>query len=459
MPKQLLLGAFEELTPNFISNAWHHERGDTSDFASLEFWQNMARQLDQAGFDFLFFAEALGYPMTSEGVVPEVVIREAVQFPVHDPLMIVSGLAATVDRLGFVVTASTTSQHPYLNARSFATLDHLSRGRIGWNIVTSDQQNALVRLLGQSSITPHDKRYERAREFVDLNLRLWEGAWEDGAVVADKARKVFAEPEKVHRIQHVGEHFRFDGYFAATPSVQRTPTLLQAGTSPAGKDFAAGYAECVFVQERELDRLKATVQDIRDRAVANGRPADSIKIVNSVSIIVAETAEKAEALRHELNTTPTRAAAAALFMGWSGVDLGSLDPDSTLDEVATEVGQTMVNLWRSPDGVSPTVGAVLDSLPSTIGGVKVTGTAEHVAAELERIAAETDIDGYLVESTYGGMDSYREFIDQVMPILRERGVIPTVGRRGSLREMLTGATSARLPETHPGARYRAGSAE
>ncbi|WP_344753966.1 NtaA/DmoA family FMN-dependent monooxygenase [Gryllotalpicola koreensis] len=453
MSKQLVLGAFEEFTPNFISNAWHHPRGDTSDFATLEFWQSLARELDAAGFDFLFLAEALGYPMHGNDV-PEVVIREAVQFPVHDPMTLISGLAATVDRIGFVVTASTTAQQPYLNARSFTSLDHLTKGRIGWNIVTSDQQEALTKLLGHRSITPHDERYRRATEFVELELELWEGAWEDDAVVYDKVAKVFADPAKVHRIVHHGEYFDLDGYFPAIPSPQRTPTLLQAGTSSAGTDFAARFAECVFTQDREWDRAAATVAMLRSKAVAAGRPADSLKVINGASFIIGQTDAEARALREELNHTPTRAAAAALFMGWSGVDLGRLDPDATLDDVSTEVGHTMVDLWRRPDGQSPTVGEVLDSLPSTIGGVKFTGTAEGVAAQIEDFVERTDVDGFLVEFTYGGVESYRDFIDQVMPILRSRGLLPEQHRRGSLREMLTGSAGSRLPDWHPGASYR-----
>lgn len=449
MPKQLVLGAFEELTPNFISNAWHHPRGDTSGFATLEFWQELVRELDAAGFDFLFLAEALGYPMQGDRV-PEVVIREAVQFPVHDPLMIVSGLAATVQRLGFVVTASTTAQNPYLNARAFTTLDHLTRGRIGWNIVTSDQQQALTKLLGQTGITPHDERYRRAAEFVDVELQLWEEAWEDDAVVYDKAAKVFADPAKVHRITHDGPYFRLDGYFPAPPSPQRTPTLFQAGTSSAGTDFAARYAECVFTQDREPERAARTVRLLRAKAVEAGRPGDSIKIVNGASFIIGPTDEEARELREELNHTPTREAAAALFMGWSGIDLSGLDSDATLDEVSTEVGQTMIDLWRRPDGQSPTVGEVLDSLPSTIGGVKFTGTAESVAQQLEDFVAETDVDGFLVEFTYGGIESYRDVIDGVLPLLRRRGLLPAEPRRGTLREMLTGASGPGLPAWHPG---------
>ncbi len=454
MPKQLVLGAFEEFTPNFIGNSWHHPRGDTSAFATLGFWQELVGAVESAGFDFFFLAEAIGYPMNDEGEVPEAVIREAVQFPVHDPIAIMSALAATVPRIGLVVTASTTAQKPLLNARTFTTLDHLTEGRIGWNIVTSDNQQAMVRLLDLGQITPHDERYARAEEFVELELQLWEGGWEDGAVLADKSSKTWADPARVHRIRHDGQYFRFDGYYQAIPSPQRTPTLFQAGASAAGTAFAAKYAECVFTQDRDPARLAKTVAGLRERAVAGGRPADSIKIVNGASFVIASTEEEATRLREELNHTPTREAAAALFLGWSGVDLGKLAPEATLDEVSTEVGQTMLSMWRNPDGTSPTIGEVLDSLPSTIGGVKFTGTADSIAAEVESFVEATDIDGFLVENWYGGAEGYVDFIELLMPKLRERGLLPPAPRTGTIREMLTGSTSPQLPDWHPGRRYR-----
>ncbi|MGB4779640.1 NtaA/DmoA family FMN-dependent monooxygenase [Microbacterium sp.] len=456
MTKQLILGAFEEFTPNFIGNSWHHPRANTSGFASLGFWTDMVRKLDAAGFDFFFVAEAIGYPMNDEGEVPEAVIREAVQFPVHDPLAIMSALGAAAPRIGLVATASTTAQQPLLNARTFTTLDHLTGGRIGWNIVTSDNQQALVRLLGRTQVTPHDERYAAAEEFVDLDLELWEGAWDDDALRADKAARVFADPAKVHRIRRDGRYFRFDGYFPATPSPQRTPVLFQAGTSEAGTSFAARFAECVFVQDRNAGRLAGTIAKLRAKAVAAGRPADSVKIVNGSSFVIAETDAEAQRLRAELDATPTREATAALFLGWSGVDLGRLDPAATLDDVSTEVGQTMLALWRNPDGTSPTIGDILDSLPSTFGGMKFTGTAASVADQVAAFVETTDIDGFLVENWYGGADGYTEFTDLLMPVLRERGLLPATPRTGTLREMLTGTGSPRLPDWHPGARYRRG---
>lgn len=453
MTKQIVLGAFEEFTPNFISNAWHHPKAETREFASLAYWQNLARELEAGGFDFLFLAEALGYPMSGDDV-PDVVIREAVQVPVHDPMTLVSGLAATVDRLGFVVTASTTAQQPYLNARTFASLDHLTEGRIAWNIVTSDNQVALTRLLGLNGITPHDERYRRATEFLELSLRLWEEAWDDDAVVYDKATRTYADPAKVHRIRHDGTWFRYDGYFPAIPGPQRTPLLLQAGTSPAGRAFAGRFAECVFIQDRDLDVASSVVADLRARAVSNGRRAEDIKVIDAVSIIVGDTEDEAARLRAELDSTPSPEAAAALFMGWSGVDLMKFPMEATLAEVSTEVGRSMLSLFQKGDE-SPTIREILGTITTAIGGIRVTGTPEQVADQLQEIVDRTDVDGFLIEYTYGGVATYRDVIDKVLPLLRERGMLPATPRGGTMRERILGGDS-RLASTHPGVAHRTG---
>jgi FMN-dependent oxidoreductase (nitrilotriacetate monooxygenase family) len=386
-----------------------------------------------------------------EDTIPDVVVREAVQFPVHDPLTLVSGLAATVDRLGFVVTASTTSEQPYLLARRFASLDHLTRGRIGWNVVTSDMQTALVKLLGAGDVTPHDRRYDRAEDFIDLTLKLWEGGWSDDPFILDKQSRVFTDLSKVHRISHEGDFYSLDGYFPVSPSPQRTPTLFQAGASERGIQFASRIAECFFIQERDLTKAAKLVSTIRAEVEKRGRPGESVKVINSISVVVADTDAEAEELRTSLTAAPSRDAMAALFLGWSGVNLLGLDPDTLLDDINTEVGKSTLAMYQN-SGL--TVGQVLDQLAQTLGGTKVTGTPDQVAGEIERIAEVTDVDGFLIEHTFGSLSSYREFIDDVMPILRRDGAIPEHPRTGTLREMLTGAETPRLPVDHPGSGFR-----
>lgn len=174
-----------------------------------------------------------------------------------------------------------------------------------------------------------------------------------------------------------------------------------------------------------------------------------MRVVNGLSVIVGETEEQARQLRAELTAAPSREAMAALFLGWSGVDLTRLDPGATLAEVSTEVGRSVLAQHADP---GTTVGDVLDGLRETMGGFKVTGTAAQVADEIEAIVEATDVDGFLVELTFGGTESYRDFIADVMPLLRARGLLPEQPRRGTLREMVTGSASPRLPARHPGRR-------
>lgn len=450
MTKTFTLGASELMSMNFYSSAWTDPRNSTEGFRSLAHWQAIARVLQSGDFDFLFFADVIGYPSDQDGV-PDAVVRGAVQLPSHDPITVISGLAATVDKLNFVVTASTTAERPFMHARRFATLDHLTEGRIGWNIVNSDNQTALVKLLGLGEITAHDKRYDRADEFVDLACALWEGSWEDDAVEIDRQRASFADPTKVHPIVHHGEHFDLEGIFTVIPSPQRTPTLFQAGASPRGRDFAAGTAECVYVQENSLETMTSTVTDIRDRAERFGRRRDDIKILNGVSVVVASTTEEAAEKRAALHAAPTTEMLAMHFLGWTGINLLRMDPALPLSQASSEYGHSTIA--RYDDG--RTVGEIIASLRDSLGGLAITGTPELVADEMERYVEEGGVDGFLIEPTFGGVASYQEFVDLVIPELRRRGRIAPLASEQTLRDRLFGA-GPRVNERHRASAHRVG---
>jgi FMN-dependent oxidoreductase (nitrilotriacetate monooxygenase family) len=443
--KTFTLGASELMSMNFYSSAWTDPRNRTEAFYTLEHWQEIARILEAGDFDFLFFADVIGYPSDQDGV-PDAAVRGAVQLPSHDPLTVVSGLAATVKKLNFVVTASTTAERPFMHARRYATLDHLTKGRIGWNIVNSDNQNALVKLLGFGEITAHDTRYDRADEFVDLVCSLWEGSWEDDAVEIDKERASFADPSKVHPIIHHGEYFDLEGIFTVIPSPQRTPTLFQAGASPRGREFAAGTAECVYVQENSLETMAATIRDIRERAVRLGRRAEDIKVLNGVSIVVAPTEAEAAEKRAALLAAPTTEMLAMHFLGWTGINLLRMDPALPLSQGSSEYGHSTIA--RYDDGRP--VGEIIASLRYSLGGLAITGTPEQVADQMELYVEQGDLDGFLIEPTFGGAPSYREFVELVIPELRKRGRIRPLETDQTLRDRLFQA-GPRINERHRGA--------
>jgi FMN-dependent oxidoreductase (nitrilotriacetate monooxygenase family) len=448
--KPFTLGAAELMSMGFYSSAWTDPRNRTETFATLAHWQEIARTLDRGGFDFLFFADVIGYPMDHQEGLPDAAVRGAVQVPAHDPITVISALAATVERLNFVVTASTTAERPFMHARRFATLDHLTQGRIGWNIVTSDNQNALVRLLGLGEVLEHDKRYDRADEFVDVVCKLWESSWEDGAVEIDRERASFADPAKLHAVSHHGEYFDLEGILTVIPSPQRTPTLFQAGTSPRGREFAARTAECVYVQENSLESARTTIADIRGRAERLGRRGDDIKILNGVSIVVAETAEEAAEKRRALKAAPTTEMLAMHFLGWTGINLLRMDPDLPLSQASSEYGHTIIA--RYDDGRP--VREVLASLRDSLGGLSITGDPQQVADEMERYVEETGLDGFLIEPTFGGLPGHRDVVDLVVPELRRRGRIVTDDRPTTLRQRLFGGADGRVNPRHRAAATR-----
>lgn len=219
--KQILLNAFSMNCVGHINHGlWTHPRDRSSDYRKLRHWTELARLLERGLFDGLFIADILGVYDVYQGGI-EVTAREAVQLPVNDPLMLVSAMAGVTEHLGFGVTANLTYEAPYPFARRLSTLDHLSDGRIGWNIVTGYLESA-AKAMGQSAQIEHDRRYDRADEYLEVLYKLWEGSWEDDAVLADRQRRVYARPEKIHKVRHHGEFYQVEGYHLAEPSPQRT---------------------------------------------------------------------------------------------------------------------------------------------------------------------------------------------------------------------------------------------
>lgn len=263
------------------------------EYCALAHWVETAQILERGRFDALFIADALGPLEVYQGRV-DAALRDGIQTPTDDPLLMIAAVAAATERIGIAVTVSSTYERPYQFARKMTTLDHLTDGRIGWNIVTSALDSA-ARNLGLDQQIPHDERYAIADEFMEVVYALWEGSWEDDAVVFDRDAGVFADPAKVHPIAHDGEHYRVPGIALSEPSVQRTPVPFQAGTSPAGRDFAARHAERVFLSTYNPQIARGLVDDVRARAAAAGRDPRELKFITIATVIVAENDAQAQA--------------------------------------------------------------------------------------------------------------------------------------------------------------------
>lgn len=445
---EMILGAFQMFgSPSARGvTAWQHPRSDITRFHEIDHWVEVARLLDDSGFDFLFFADSWGYP-TADGVIVDAAAKYGINFPLLDPQLLIPVLAYATNRLGFVVTETTGIHHPVETARRFATLDHLTEGRLGMNVVTGAIQNVVADLFGHGEMRQHDDRYDRADEYLRLARDYLENSWDSEALVDDAESATYADAAHLHKIEHNGTYYRSAGYFSVDPSPQRTPVIFQAGTSGRGKDFAASNAECVLLQGSTLELTAANVADIRARAVESGRDPQSIRMLVTISITVAPTREEAVALRAEFDALQTEEVTAAMFASNTGIDLLSLDPALPLSQIAEngvvgQIGQSNIDRFTPADGPAPSVREILDQLRGRgLRGFQLVGDAIEIADELEHILAVTGLDGFMLDPLFGTAD-IEDFSTLVMPELRRRGRLSQPASAGTLRERLFADRSA-----------------
>jgi len=449
--KKIHLGVFEVNSVNHLTQGiWAHPDQNRVHYSKIEYWKNIAQLLERGKFDFMFFADTYGYPKERT----ELAFREATGLPGNDPMMLIPALAMVTKNLAFTMTTSTSYEAPYANARRFSSLDHVTDGRIGWNVVTTSNKTA-ADLFGRDDLfLPHDERYDMADEYMDLSYKLFEGSWEDDAVRIDRENRTFTDPDKVHKIVHEGKYFKLTGYHAAEPSPQRTPVIFQAGSSNRGRAFAAKHAEGVFLKAPTIEVLRDQISDIRRQAAEYGRDPASIKVFTGLSVVVAPTKEEAERKHAEYLSYQSKEATLSSYANVTGIDLTKLDPDSYFENVHTEMGQTHTDRFTKHSKTKKTVREVAeDFLQKGFRGLTVIGTPEEVADKIQYWVEETDLDGFNLEP-YILPASYEDFIDLVVPVLQERGIFKKDYEEGTFRERLFGKGSSRLPEHHPGAAFR-----
>ncbi len=453
MRKPLTLGIFQRVGPGGVTGgSWRHPEDTSTAHLTLEHWTTLARKFEDAGLDFLFLADSYGYPTLHDRVI-DLAIEDAINLPGGDPVVLVSAIAAATRKLGVVVTASTTVEKPQALARRFATLDHLTGGRIGWNIVTGAAQGSSARFFGEEMI-PHDQRYDMAEDHVQLAMKLWEESWEDDALVQDKEKGVYADPAKVHEVHHEGPYFRAHGLLTVPPSPQRTPLLFQAGTSGRGKDFAGRYAESVFLAGGDVDHVAANIRDIRRCAVGHGRSPDAIKFLVGAMFVTAPTEAEAQAKRQEMLDLATLENAAAAYAFFTGLDLMAMDLDQPL-RARTEQGQSSVDRFTGENGAPvATVREILDDYRRNgVNGTVFVGDPEQVVDQAEDFVDRTGADGFLIQP-YVTPGTYDDFIDLLLPVMRARGLAKEGYAADTLRGHLFGAGNDRLPAEHVGSGRR-----
>ena len=452
MPREIHLNAFAMSCAGHQSpGLWRHPDDQSFRYPDLEYWTELAKLLESACFDSLFIADVLGI-YDVYGGSPDAAIRAGVQVPNLDPVCAVSAMAAVTEHLGFGVTVSLTYEQPYSFARRMTSLDHLTKGRVSWNIVTSYLDSA-ARNLGLERQLDHEERYELGEEFLEVCYRLWEGSWEDEAVVRDAGGGVFADPAKVHPIGHHGKHFHVPDAFLAAPSPQRTPVLFQAGASSRGRRFAATHAEAVFVNAANPMQLKRLVDSIRAEAQLMGRDPRSVKIFAIMTAIAGRTDEDALAKLAEYRSYGDREGALALFGGWTGIDAAAHAPDEPLRKVESQGMRSVVDLMT--DGSHDrdwTWADIADDLGLGGRGPVIAGSGPTVADQLESWVDESGVDGFNFAYAVSP-GTFQDLAEYVVPELQARGRVRTRYPGSTLRESLYGAGQRRLREDHPAFRY------
>jgi FMN-dependent oxidoreductase (nitrilotriacetate monooxygenase family) len=446
--KQISVNAFNMNCVGHINHGlWTHPRDRSTEFNTLSYWTDLARTLEKGLFDAIFIADITGvYDVYQQGV--DLTLKESVQLPVNDPAIIISAMAAVTQHLGFGVTANLTYEPPYLLARRFSTLDHLTGGRVGWNIVTGYLESA-AKAIGLDNQVPHDRRYDQAEEYLQLMYKLWEGSWEPGSVIKDRQQRIYADPTKVHKIQHAGEFYRSEGFHLCEPSPQRTPLLFQAGTSDKGIAFAGRHAECSFISGGAPEKTREQVQRLRQAAVDAGRRPDDIRLYVGVNVVVAATEAEAKSKHQEYLRYASPEAGLAHYSSTTGIDLARYELDEPIGYAETQAIDSVTRRFKES---RITRRQLLEQ--HALGGRYPTlvGDPVQIAGALESLVDETGIDGFNLARIVTP-ESYEDFATYVVPELQNRGRYKTHYAEGTIREKLF-AAEPWLPGRHPGARLR-----
>jgi long-chain alkane monooxygenase len=399
------------------------------DFA---YWQDLARTLERGCFDGVFFADSPATHAVYKGsVTPSV--QYGASWPNHDPMPLVAVMAAATKRLGFGVTLSTTGTTPYLATRRISTLNYLSRGRVGWNIVTGFSA-AEHSANGAGAQMPHDERYDFADEFMAVCYALWDSVPE-AAILKDPTSGRFADPAQIRQVDYKGRYVSCKAVAPVLPSPHGRPLLFQAGSSGRGMQFALDHAEVIFAIQPHVAGMKKSMAQLAAAAQARGKASD-FKMLFGLQPIVRSTEAEARRRMEELRQRAPLEATLARMSGVFGIDLSQYDPDRPLAEMETQASRgLMAASSTGADGKAVTLRESAAQWVLSVAIPQIVGTPEQVAAEIERIWRETGCYGFNLSPTTSP-DSIDDFVDQVVPLLQRRGVFRTAYEGESFRANL-----------------------
>jgi alkanesulfonate monooxygenase len=426
MTRQLHLGAV--MRPVAIHTAWWRYPGAYPDANfNLKHLTRFIRTLEQARFDAFFLADHLAVLN-----MPIEALRRSATVTSFEPLTLLSALAMVTDRIGLVATASTTFDAPYHVARRFASLDHISNGRAGWNVVTTANPDAALNF-GLADHVEHDERYRRAREFHAVVTGLWD-SWADDAWRRDQASGIFFDPEKMHVLDHKGEHLSVRGPLNIARPVQGWPVIVQAGASDVGRQFAAETAEVVFGSSRTIDDARTFYQDVKARATAAGRSPDHCKILPGAMVTVALTHEEAREKQALLDSLVDAESGLPNLSIRLGTDASRFDLDAPLPDIppsnqSQSQRDTLVALARRENLTVRRLARMMGGF----GGLEFVGTAGEIADTMQSWLETGAADGFniMFPTVPTGLD---DFVALVIPELRRRGIFRTEYEGTTLRE-------------------------
>ncbi|QAY96622.1 nitrilotriacetate monooxygenase [Methylovirgula ligni] len=449
---QLHLGVFLRGVGHHLAS-WRSPLVTSGSEISFTHYRHLARTAERGKFDMVFLGDSVCVRERPEGVKREILQRlgHLVHF---EPLTLLSALSTATTHVGLVGTASTTYNEPYHVARKFASLDHISDGRAGWNVVTSTSL-AEANNFNREEHLGHAERYVRANEFVDVVVGLWD-SWDDDAFVADKAEGIYFDEDKVFEINHRGAHFNVKGPLNLSRPPQGHPVIVQAGSSDAGKDLAARTAEVVFTAQRTLKEGQAFYRSLKDRMSKYGRAPDELKIMPGVFTVVGRTQEEADDKYGHLQELVDPKVGVAMLSRTTGIDLSAYPLDAPLPRFGgNNVQQARPELIDAlAEREHLTIWQTILAIAGARGHHVLIGTPERIADELEERFKGEAADGFNLMPPYlpGGLE---DFVDLVVPELQRRGLFRTEYQGSTLRDHLGLARPANVNKVRADARAQA----
>ncbi|USW50673.1 Putative Luciferase-like domain-containing protein [Septoria linicola] len=459
--KHILLNAFDMSTIGHLSpGQWKDPQDRSTTKRRLDYWIGLAKLLERGDINALFLADTYGGYDTYNDSLDDC-IRRAAQWPMTDPTIPISAMAAVTKNLAFGITASTSFEPPFLLAKRFSTLDHMTQGRIAWNIVTS-WKKAAFKAIGIDSPIEHDERYLQADEYMRVLYKLWEGSWSDDTIIADAENDAYFDPDRIRHIKHHGKYYDLESRHITDPSPQRTPFLFQAGTSSAGSQFASKHAEAIFVSAHSPAVLAPKIANIRKLAAQEGRDPRSVKFFGTFTPIVGRTDEEAWEKFEKIKKNASTVGGLVLFSGWTGIDISKIPLDQRITEADSKEANkvtSMMSAFTTTSKEVPEWTPRVIAEKAAIGGLGPVGVGSPatVADEMQRWIEEADLDGFnLGYVTTPG--TFEEVVDLLIPELRRRGLYPEKkdpdAEAVTIREKVYGKGQSSLRDDHTGSRYK-----